>query len=496
MSEHEVDSTDEAHEQVARATAFLRRVLRFWGTPLVLLVLGIGACAAYLVLRSPTYRSETVILYSEGVRAADDADRPDNARSVTVRLKEILMSRTSLDEIVREFGLYPAIQQKAGAVDAVEELRKHVEFRAPGGDTFSIAFTGASPSEARAVTARLAALVIGQDSDLRKKQATLMRDFLETEKQTTEARLRDTETALASFMAAHPRFALDATPLATGAAIRASLGAAAAVLPTPGGLTRPRTLLPIRDTAAPVGRTPPGSSPGAHEAAAEEARANAALAAASANFADLSAHFTAAHPDVRAAQAEVERATSRLAAASAAAAVVQVAPVSAPVARAEDVTLAPRPFIKEPSQPPVVTPVGEALPATVPAGAVRAPQDVVALETEWVKLTRGVTEARQHQDELEGALFKANTAVSSESGGHGVQVTMIDPAFLPQSAVPPGRTVIVALFLGGSLLLGILGAFIRALIDDGVYDARDVTKVANLLVEVPRASSRRAYVSS
>jgi uncharacterized protein involved in exopolysaccharide biosynthesis len=120
----------------------------------------------------------------------------------------------------------------------------------------------------------------------------------------------------------------------------------------------------------------------------------------------------------------------------------------------------------------------------------------VALETEWVKLTRSVTEARQHQDELEGALFKANTAVSSESGGHGVQVTMIDPAFLPQSAVPPGRSLIVALFVAGSLLLGILGAFIRAFVDDGLYDARDVTNIARLLVEVPRASSRRAYVSS
>jgi uncharacterized protein involved in exopolysaccharide biosynthesis len=126
----------------------------------------------------------------------------------------------------------------------------------------------------------------------------------------------------------------------------------------------------------------------------------------------------------------------------------------------------------------------------------RASGDVVALETEWVKLTRGVTEARQHQDELEAALFKANTAVSSESGGHGIQVTLIDPAFLPQSAVPPGRAVIVALFVAGALLLGILLAFVRAFVADRVYDARDVARCVNLLVEVPRASSRRSHVAS
>jgi capsular polysaccharide biosynthesis protein len=514
MTEHEVDSTEEAHEQVARVTAFMRRALRFWGTPAVLLVLGLAACAAFLVVRSPTFRSETVILYSEGVRGTDDADRPNNARGVTLRLKEILMSRASLDEVVQKFDLYPEIRQKAGAVDAVEELRKHVEFRAPGGDTFSIAFTGASPSEAQAVTARLAALVIGQDSDLRKKQATLMRDFLETEKQTTEARLRDTETALAFFMAAHPRFALDATPLATGAAIRASLGAAAAVVPVPGGAARPRTALPARDprdATTPVGgKSPaPDAVVGREAAAAEEARANAALAAARASLADLSAHFTPAHPDVRAAQAEVDRATSRLALATAAALAAPTARPSAPPARSEEATLSPRPLaqpsqalaqpsqaLAQPSQPPVVTPVGNAVPAGTPSGTPRASQDVVALETEWVKLTRGVTEARQHQDEVEGALFKANTAVSSESGGHGVQVTMIDPAFLPQTAVPPGRVAIVALFVAGALLLGVLGAFLRAFVDDRVYDARDVTRFARLLVEVPRASSRRAHVPS
>jgi uncharacterized protein involved in exopolysaccharide biosynthesis len=120
-----------------------------------------------------------------------------------------------------------------------------------------------------------------------------------------------------------------------------------------------------------------------------------------------------------------------------------------------------------------------------------SPQDVVALETEWVKLTRGATEARQHQDQVEAALFKAKSAVDSEKRDYGVHVTMIDPAFLPQSAVPPGRTMIVALFAGGALSLAIVAALLKALLSDRVYEERDIGQLAPVLALVPR----RAHVS-
>jgi hypothetical protein len=157
----------------------------------------------------------------------------------------------------------------------VEELRKHVEFRAPGGDTFSIAFTGNSPTQAQDVTARLAELVIGQDSGLRKKRALVTRDFLEIEERRTESDLRDKEQALASFMGAHPRFAFDVTPLATGAAIRASLrprrpGAA-------GRWSRMARHERAGDISASPSSAPPTTGGRERVVTPEEARATAAL---------------------------------------------------------------------------------------------------------------------------------------------------------------------------------------------------------------------------
>jgi hypothetical protein len=399
--------------------------------------------------------------------------------------------------VVREFDLYPEIHKTRGQVDAVEELKKHIEFRAPGGDTFSLAFTGESAFAARAVTARLAEVVIGQDSDLRKKQAVVVRDFLETEKRTMEDGLRDAELALASFMGAHPRFALDATPLTTGAAIRASMGTG----PAPPG--SPLGPAPLRGVSKPRGMqaaTSESSSTssrgealnGAREAAEEEARAKAGLAAARANLTDLAARFTIAHPDVRSAQAEVERAMSRLAAATTMAASAER--VSSTTGAGLQLA-ASSPATAGPSPPPIAMsnrrPTAGTLASPAPGGWLRASErDVVALETEWVKLTRGATEARQHQDQVEAALFKAQSAANSEKSDYGVQVTMIDPAFLPQTAVPPGRTMIVGLFAGGSLLLAAIAAALKALLDDRVFEERDIGQFAPVLVEIPR----RAHV--
>jgi capsular polysaccharide biosynthesis protein len=474
----------DVHEELAKVAAFLRRALRYWLAPVAALLLGVIASAAFLFFKKPTYRSETVILYSEGIRQGEGEDSRDAARGVSTRLKEILTSRSELRKMVDEFHLYPAVAREHGAGDAVEELRRHVEFKAPGGDTFSIAFEGSSPSEAKRVTERLAQIVIEQDGSLRKKQALVTRDFLELEKMGTESRLRDAEQALAAFMAAHPRFALDATPLAGGAAIRATMGGASAPAPpnSPNAMPFvPRPRAPATSSAVASGRTDIAVGTTAREAAEERNRAEAALDAAQARLTDLQARFTPQYPDVRNAQAEVDRAKARLAAAAVNQGSGDARPAGAPPTGGG----------------PVAAPGRAPARVLIASGPLppRSPEDeknLVALETDWVKLTRSVTEARQHQDHLEAALFKADMAANSEVGGHGVQVSVIDPAYLPERPVPPGRSTIVALILAAALALGVLGSLLGAAFDDRIYDRRELTTLAPVLVSVPTQLLGRA----
>ena len=471
-------------EQDPRAIVrFLKRMLHHWPAVLICLGLSALACAAFVYFRHPPFRSETVLLYSPGVSSADTSEESRSAKSATARLKELLLSRPKLSQVVSAFGLYPDVQKKYGKEDAVEELKRHIEFKAPGGDTFNIAFTGSSPGEAQRVTQALAQIVIDGDAELRKSQAELARDFLATEKANKATELRNAEQRLAVFMGEHRRFALDATPLVAGAAIRATT---APVAPAPvagsGRYYAPQPRAAVRsDGAAPVAAAGPAAvSPDAEE----RSRALAALAAARANLAEQLRHYTAQHPDVRAAQGEVDRATARVAALGPAPQPQPAAAPAQPAATAQE----PAPARRVVSAPRTVA-------APVPA-ATHEKEDVVALETEWAKLTREVTAARQRLDQVEAALFKADVLASSERAGRAVQISVIDPAFLPERPLGLGLNIIIGIFLAVGLALGVMSAALAAAVDDHVYGSQDIVRVTEVLVQVPKLSfRRRAYAS-
>jgi capsular polysaccharide biosynthesis protein len=476
-------SEPSVREQLLAISDFFRRALRFWHVVVVALLLGATAFGLFYYLRQPRFRSETVVLYVQKGGPDENADTAETQRSVTLRLKELLVSRPSLERIISRFDLYPALRQRYGMVDAIEELKKHIDFRAPGGDTFSIAFEGVSAKEAQAVTAELARQVLEGDAKLRKEQAKVALDFLIGERKARDAELREAEEKLAAFMAQHPRFALDATPLANGAAIRASMGAAVAAKGGAAG----SAWAPPRGPGVPNASAPtisaPGSAPSTpHAPSADEARARAALAAARESLTEKLAHYTPAHPDVRAAEGEVQRASERLAA------LASAAPKASPSENAS----------AQPSPAPSAAPRPVAAPARVAISTPPKPessQNLVDLEIEWLKLTRAVTEARQRQDQIEGQLFRADIQASSETGGHGVQVNVIDPAFLPQTPLPPGRTTLALIFLAASLVLGAIGALILAIFDERLFTSRDLAAVSQVLTEVPKRGDRRAYVA-
>ena len=479
------ETNRELEEQIDHFNAFVRRARRFWLSVPVALLVGGAACAVFLLfVRKPTYRSEAVVLYTQRALPGEVLDS-SGARNVPLRLRELLMSRSKLERVVKEFDLYPDMRKKLGMIEGVEEFEKHIEFRAPGGDTFSIAFSGHSPHEAQKVTARLAALLIDQDAELRKSQARVARDFLTTEKAKTEAALRTAERELAAFMVEHPRFALDLTPLATGAAIRATT---APTVATPGDLNahRVRDFGPSPSPGAGTG-TPSALGPRRIEPDSELGRASAAVAAARANLAEQSERYTSAHPDVKAANAALQRAESRL---SALDGMAGPEPLPQPTAAAPPAEVRPPVARRVASPPPRV--------ATPPGGQGGAPsRDIVALETDWLKRTRAVTEARQRADQVEAALFKADIVASSEGEGRGLQMSIIDPAYLPAKPLPPGRTVIAAIFAVVSLLVGVLVALVRAVLDDRIFEARDAMGPAELLVHVPRAGKvGRLHVAS
>ncbi|HEY6559979.1 MAG TPA: hypothetical protein VI072_21995 [Polyangiaceae bacterium] len=480
MSPLNPDTASDPRQQLDRALSFGRRVRHFaWAVPAAL-ALGAVLCGIFLLVRKPDYVSETVLLYTEAMRPADQSGQSaTQPRNTAVRLKEMLMARPMLTRVLNEHGLYQDVLRKEGLVDAIDEFRKDLSFRAPGGETYTLAYKTESAETAQKVTARLAELLMSEDGKARRGQARLTRDFLAGEAKRTEKELKEAELELAKFMAEHPSIAMDSMLLmggpTSGAAIRASTGGSQQREPL-AELRRAvgtwQTLGPATRGGAAPARAAGGGAPVFDRA--EKARAEAALAAAQADLSEKSQRFTEEHPDVRSASAAVARAQERLKSLG------SPAPALPAVAGG-------------PAQPRrVFVPSRSAAPAEEKKEP--AAEELVELETQWARLTRSVNETRQRHEQIEASFFKSDIAASSENGGHAVQVQIIDPAYLPLKPQPPGRGLLAAIFLGVSLLLGLMVAVACAIFDDRIYDSQDTDPSLPILTEVPSATNiRRAH---
>jgi protein tyrosine kinase modulator len=459
------DATEpfDARERLERGYAFAKRAVRRSWVALIAAFLGEILCGVYLHVRPPRYLSETVILYSEGVRAlADTPARDPTASSAAVRLKETLFARPRLTSIIKEHALYSELVARHALVDAVDQFRKDIVFRAPGSNTFSIAYYGTSPVEARDVTAALADSLIDDDSAWRMKQVAMNREFLHEERERSEKALGDAEAALAKFLANHPQFAMDAVLLppgaqATGAAVRAAQ--AESREPEAVGFRWIRREQ-VAKAQEPAPLTKQQQTRMA-EVQAEGARAEAAFVAAQANLRDKRSRFTDQHPDVIAARAAVDQARARVAQSRLKATTLELVATRKP-------------------DPP--SPAKEAEVVRVPAqhSAPKAPdpQLIVDQETEWTRLTRAVTEARERHDRIDASYFAADVSSRSELGGHASQMVVLDPAYRPMRPAPPDRLVIMAIFLGGALFAGLAVAAGLAVVDDRIYDLSDLLKIS------------------
>lgn len=494
-----------ARDRLDRFLSILKRTPRFYAPALILFVIGTAAAVTYALARPRVYRSETLILYREGIRGAtlngyDEGGDPP--RKLGLRLKEMVLSRTRLQEIIDEFKLYPALMEERGYVDAVDEMRNHIAFRVKDGNTFGLSFEGDEPRRVQAVTARLAEALIAENSRMRAEQAEVTKDLLEGEKRRNERELRDKETALAQFLAEHPEFALETAPTGPSPAGTANLAA-----PTKSGRSTDPALLALereagrlkqRLTLAADGQKPeePRGDP-ALGAAKTEAESD--LRSAQRELADKQAQFTDGHSDVHAAKVRVGAAEQKLNRAADALGSSILAERQKVGVKGGELLVDRAALEGELRKINSEIAAYGARRAYGGRAAAQASQ-VVALETEWTRLNREVAEAREQRQQLEDKEFKAAMAESAATSGRNAQMVIVDPAFRPTHPAKPGRTLIATTGMLMSLVLALSLALGCALLDDRVYDRTDLERLElgapTALVPTPGLSEPRARASA
>jgi hypothetical protein len=472
---------------------FLRTRHHFW-MALAVLVMGCSLSFAVAVIRPRIYRSETLILYREGIGARALVGTEwggDPARKLGLKLKEMVLSRTRLERVIDQFKLYPEIVREFGYVDAVDEMRKHISFNAKDGDTFGLSFEGEDASRVQQVTARLAEELLADNSKSRVEQAGATKEFLDTEKAHAESDLRAKETLLAQFLSKHPEFAREANGVnagtQTGIAIRAAQQKIQQKTVDPALLALEREAARLQARLGlPTPRRTKEVDP-LLQAARNEAEAD--LRVAQRELTEKLSQFTEEHPDVRAAKGRVKNAEAKLKRA-----VDALVRTDASRDR-EDQSAMDRATLES-----ELRKVNEDL-ASYRAKVKRKGDNgeqssmganrIVALETEWTQINREVADARERTQQLEDRQFKASIVENAAALGQNAQMVIVDPAYKPTHP-QQGRS---KLLLGGgaaALFLALLTAIFRVLMDDRLYDRVDVEALdtAPLLCVVPTKGGR------
>ena len=498
-------------EKIARLKTLARRALRYWKLTFLILVLG---CVGSLVMAMNVqliYKSETTVLYKSAMRTTgeDEGPSPERTRQIGAKLKDLLTTHESLEKLIDEFKLYPKIVDKKGIVEAVEEMRLHIGFRARDSQTFVISFENEKPEVAKQVTARLADAMIDNFTNSASQRAQQQASFLVKQEERSAGELENATKALATFLTSHPEFAVE-----TKTAFGPGGGPADQPhLPTqnvpkglpPGASSDPQLAVLYRqklrleeELRNNAGAAPTPAAPlvtgGESIAKLTQLRDEAAKSAAAAtmDLADKRTRLTDEHPDVISAKLTADAAARRLhqaeqslAAAKAAQnaggvnpyetsgaggdAVVQkrISQLNAEIAARQDA------LRRNPPQP-QATGDGSVAPAV---SAPAETNELVDLETEWQRKLNGLHDARVAHDALKLELEKAQLSASAVEATGGDRMTVIDPAYKPTTPTKGGRTKTALAGGAVTLILALAYAFLRVLTNDTLIDSADIDAI-------------------
>ncbi len=185
----------------------------------------ISGLLAYIL--PDVYRSTTVILV-ESQKVPENFVRPTVTAKIEGRLNTItqqIMSRTRLEKIIQEFGLYQGARQRSGLEaiminipwvnsylgllalrtdEAVGRMKKDIEVNVNGDNrsadlAFTVSYQGLNPEVTMHVTEKLASLFIEENLKIREKQAEGTSEFLENELNNSRLRLEKQEKQIKEF---------------------------------------------------------------------------------------------------------------------------------------------------------------------------------------------------------------------------------------------------------------------------------------------------------
>lgn len=143
-----------------------------------------GGLGYYLYVPKEFQSSATLSYERQQINPAkmDPEQGKQQLQDSLATLSEVVTSRSSLEKIIQQHGLYEAARKRLPIEDVIEIMRKNIEIKPQNkGDIFTVAFQGEQPQKVARVTNALAALFIEENLKYREERATETSQYTEKE---------------------------------------------------------------------------------------------------------------------------------------------------------------------------------------------------------------------------------------------------------------------------------------------------------------------------
>jgi polysaccharide biosynthesis transport protein len=476
----------------------------------------------YAWLRPVLYRSETRVIV-ESATILDDPLVPTAAQQRTDErinaIRQLIESRSILEKIIEEFRLR-AYDSSITMEDALKNISNNLEVdkAAGGGSTFTMAYYATDPQAAQAITRRLAEVLIQANQISQKNRAIDKDQFLEQELSQAQLDLAAVDEKIRQFKTAH----LGELPEQSEANINALNSLQTQLVALNSALDRDNDQQKVLDfrlqeqiKISAISKRLEAAKQGLDLQETKETNTISPLstqvAAKRAQLAEMTARYTARHPDVIRLSKEVQDLEKRLAAQTTeqAKASAGLTPLdSAGNSQAAEATSGLTPSQAELSGEADIAQIRYEL-ATLKGTIARREKEretilsnistyqsrlnlAPALEQELQALVRE-RETRQEQAvNLQNRKFNAQMAANAMANTKYETYRILDEANLPERQVPPTRLQIILVSLGAALVTGIGATLAREYFEPSLASEEEAAAVLKMpiLVSISEIPSR------
>jgi polysaccharide chain length determinant protein (PEP-CTERM system associated) len=458
---------------------------------IVLPAIVIAAAASWWIHQLPDrYRSDALLMAvpqpipETFVRSTVTTRGDQRLQSLTQQI----LSRTQLEQIIRDFDLYRERRQTDSMQDIVESMRtRDIDIRPVKGDAFRLGFSADDPDVAMRVVERLVSLFIVETSLDRASLAEGTDQFLEAQLEDARRRLIDYESKLAEYRRRHN----GELPTQIEANVRGLHNTEMQLQVLTDSLNRDRDRQLMLERSIKDASLDDLIEGGGHGAAADASRLTATeIERAEASLRAMQSTLTEQHPDIVTMKQTIAQLRRRAEAESADGIAAETSPATRlRLSRLEglraELSAVERQIAQKVAE-------GDRLRGVLLTYQ-RRTEVAPTREAEVAALTRDYDTLQQTYRGLLTKKQESQIAANLERQQIDAHFKVLDPARLPEEPFAPKRARLYALAALGGLAIGLVLAGILERLDSGLRTRDDVRLALGLpvLAAIPLVSGRR-----